>query len=512
MTGMLIAILALMAAVSLCALYLLLLPRLFPEQIRADEVFYLRTRDLWLLRICRYRKGGAPGEPVLLVHGMGANQNNFTQPENGCLVDYLRAKGYDCWTIDLRGCRSSAPPFERTRNDVRMEDFFMEDLPVLVQHILRTTGYANLHWIGHSMGGMLLYAFAQTHGGGQIASGVTLGSPIDFNDAAGKVPVWLIGFGALCPQLAGRIIRGIVPVMKGLHVAQVVFPINNRNLPETMNAGHFINMLEAPLPGLMRQVMHWLKNKEYKLLDGKLDVAAGLPDFPVPLLAFYAAQDPFIDPERALACFNSIKIEDKRSVLCSREAGFVEDYSHCDLAFSREAATEIFEPVAEWLEAHPCSRLLTYNTPENETAPEPEAALSKDSQPPKSAPSVIIGAEDAPTVLVREKPKTAPKPKAARKVAAKKKPAAAKKTSAAGKKAPAKKPAAKKKTAAKTAASKKAVKAGPADTSKSADSPVEGIEISPEALARAEAIRAARNQVFSEIESKLNDIGENPES
>lgn len=508
MIGSLIALLSVLAVIVLAIFYKLLLSALYPEKPRANEVYYLRTRDLWLLRVCRYRQEDSAGEPVLLVHGMGANQNNFVYPEDGCLVDYLSGKGYDCWTLDLRGCRSSEPPFERTRNEVRMEDFFMEDLPAVIQHILKTTQYSKLHWVGHSMGGMLLYAFVQAHGNAQIASGTTLGSPIDFNDAAGNVPTWLVGFGAAFPRLAGSIIRGIIPILKGLGVAQGIFPVNMRNLPVEMNAGHFIHMIEDPLPGLMRQVKYWIKNKEYKLDNGRLDIAEGMKDFSVPLLAFYAAVDPFINAQRALGVFNQIRIKDKHAYVCSRENGYVEDYSHCDLAFGKAAVSEIFDPVGKWLGEHPCSLPAAREksaTNVSAARVQAKAAAKKETASPavtKTAPPK----REAPAAKAPVKAKAATKPVPAKKPAVKKQPAAATKatpkTSApTGKKAAVAKKSA---TPAKRTASvkKTSVPAKPASEKEVA---VDGLELSPEALARAEAIRSARNRAFAEIDALLEE-------
>ncbi len=353
MIGILVAVIVVVGIALTIALYTLLLTSLYPESIRTNEIFYVRTNDLWKLRVCRYRKGRAAGEPVLLVHGMGANQNNFTCPEHGCLVDYLCEKGYDCWTVDLRGCRSSEAPFERTRDEVQMEDFFREDIPAVIAHILKVTNYAKVHWVGHSMGGMLLYAYALHTGADDIASGTTLGSPLDFSDAAGDVPTWLLVVAEKCPGVAGNFIRGIVPIVKTLRLGSSVFPINHKNLPNAITAGHFINMLENPLPALMRQVRHWIKTREYTLLDGRLDIAERIVDHPVPLLAFFAARDPFINVERARKWFDEIKTDDKKMVVCAREHGFSEDYNHCDLAFSKEAAKEIFAPVVQWMQAYP---------------------------------------------------------------------------------------------------------------------------------------------------------------
>jgi len=520
MIGILVAIVIIVGIALLIALYTLLLTSLYPETIRTNEVFFVRTDDLWMLRVCRYRKSRAAGEPVLLVHGMGANQNNFTSPENGCLVDYLRDKGYDCWTVDLRGCRSSQPPFERTRDDVRMEDFFRDDIPSVIAHILKVTNYSKLHWIGHSMGGMLLYAYALDTGGDEIASGVTLGSPIDFSDAAGEVPAWLLAFGEKFPVIAGNLIRGIVPIVKALQLGSCAFPINHKNLPDNITAGHFINMLEDPLPLLMRQVRHWLTMKEYKLADGSLDVTAQMPEFPVPLLAFFAAKDPFINVERAVQWFGNIKNRDKKAVVCSKEHGFAEDYSHCDLAFSKEADKEIFEPILQWLLAHPCPvRSALKEEAERVSAgaisDEKRAkilsgtaydhvTLSEGSVPETEAPDDSV--PDA-SMLPQPKEKNAQisKPAKKKKTPAKKKTAAAPKKAVTAKKTTVKKkktaPAAKK---ASPKAAHKKKSAAQKDKSVKGAAEAEAEEgPNPEALEKANKARAERNSVFSELMASL---------
>ncbi len=499
MTGIFITIAVLASAGVLIAVYLFLLPRLYPEKIRTNEVSYVRTGDLWLLRVCRYRKEAAPGEPVLLVHGMGANQNNFTSPPGGCLVDYLCEKGYDCWTLDLRGTRSSIAPFKHSRDEVRMEDFFMEDLPAVIQHIQKTTSVSKVHWIGHSMGGMLLYAFVQKHGGASLASGTALGAPIDFTDAAGNVPTGLVAFGGKHPRLAGTIIRGAIPLLKALRIGQSVFPVNMRNIPKTMSAAHFVNMIEDPLPELMRQVRTWITNKEYTLLDGSMDVSQGLSDFSAPLLAFYAAVDPFINAPRAMEFFATIKRKDKRAVVCSKEQGFAEDYNHCDLAFGREAAVEIFEPVHKWLKAHPCPAPGARR--KNPAAPPEEKPAAKVESPAQTAGTVVVLTEQSEKAApAKTKTKAPAKPKAKPKSTVKKTPV---------KSAPESKAAT---TAKKTAAPVKknapaAKKSGtlPARTGTvEQNAASDALEINPEALARAASIRAARNQTLSEIDSLLD--------
>lgn len=525
MVEMLVVIIVAAGIALLIGAYLSLLASLYPEKIRTNEVYQVRTEDLWTIRVCRYRKSRAPGEPVLLVHGMGANQNNFTSPPNGCLVDYLAEKGYDCWTLDLRGSKSSQPPFERTRNEVKMEDFFTKDIPAVIAFVQQTTHYDKVHWIGHSMGGMLLYAYAQSGSGDLIASGTTLGSPINFNDAANNMPLWVIRLGGKCPALSGSIIRGMIPIVKLLRLPFNIFPVNQRNLPPTLDAGQLMNMIEDPLPALMQQVVHWIKSGEYSLLDGTLDIAAGLSNFPIPLLAFYASKDPFIDADHALEFFNTIRLEDKKAIVCSKANGFVEDYSHCDLAFSKEADREIFEPILKWLTAHPAAmRVVTEEEMEQVSAtiisPQKRAHIlsgsayahlaDKETATPTVPNNDEAQAADRSISIAdesAEKKKAAPTPAPAKNKTAAKKTPAKKKT--ASKSAPTKK-----KTAApKSTAKKSSVKKKPLSSKKTAAKPVasqapakeseEGP--SPEERAYAERRRTAINDSFAELMATLDD-------
>lgn len=338
---------------AMIAAYWALLQSMCPESLRTSEVHTVLTHDLWKLRLCRYRKGRTEGEPVLLVHGFNANHHNFTSPEKGCLVDYLAERGYDCWAVDLRGCRSSEAPFERYFTDVMMDDYLRYDLPATIEYIRKTTGYNRVHWIGHSMGGALLYAYSQHFGTRHLASGVTLGAPIDFKGCPLWVPGLLVAFACRFPRLAGTILRGLVPFVFYLPIDLGLFPVNRRNLAKGMNSGHFITMLEAPPPQVTREMVFFLRNRVWRMLDDTLDVVAGFPGMSLPLLAVFGKRDPFISFEQGPDSIEKLSHPDKQVLLLSKENGCKHDYDHCDLAFGEEGRREVFAPIAKWLAEHP---------------------------------------------------------------------------------------------------------------------------------------------------------------
>jgi pimeloyl-ACP methyl ester carboxylesterase len=472
-----------------------LLAGLYPEKVRSQEVQTVVTSDVWRLRICRYRKGRIEGEPVLLVHGASVNHHNFTEPEGACLADYLAERGYDCWVLDLRGTRSSKPAFERGHLDTTMDDYLNYDIPAAIDHIRRATGYARVHYVGHSLGGMLLYAYAQQTGGGLIASAATLGAPIGFDGVRAKAGLAALPLIMKFPYLVGDAARGLVPFALLMRSSFGVFPTNMRNIAKGLGVQQLYNTIETPLPKVLRELAHMIERKVW-LMDGDtLDVKAGLNTITTPLLAIYGEKDPFIPKAEAERFFNALPSSDKQMLWCLKENGFAEDYGHCDLAFGREGAKEVFRPILEWFKAHPVKERISFDASMQETFVTPldreerEVILSGDSffgaraakylppadVKPEPEPEEIRPIEAAPELFrernialagVTEKKATAPAPKKKPKLpASTKKPAAPTKTKAAAKakgapaSAPEKKAAAPAKAKAKPAPAKKAVAA-----------------------------------------------------
>ncbi len=330
------------------------LAALFPEKIRTLEVAYVTTPDLWKLRLCRYRKEKSTGEPVLLVHGLNANQNNFTSPADACMADYLSERGYDCWTVDLRGTRSSRAPFAQGSNTVMFEDFVWRDLPATIDYIQKATGRAKIHYVGHSLGGLLLYAYVQAHGAEKIASGTTLGAPTRFSDVMPALPKFLVKMVLRFPWLAGEMLRCALPLAKLAGKGVSAFPINPSNIAPGMGVADFYPILADPAPLVHAQVFGWAERGEILLRQDSLNLTRGYASMKFPLLAIYAPDDPFVLLDTGKAFFADIQHSDKKMIVCSRENGCGEDYNHCDLAFGREGAREVFEPMMQWMKAHPC--------------------------------------------------------------------------------------------------------------------------------------------------------------
>src|SRR5689334_6562124 len=100
---------AVVAGAAIAALALLvyagfLAARYFHVARYPDEIHFARTKDEWRVAVSRYRPAKPIGaDPLLLVHGLGANRYNFDLSDRTSLARYLADAGYDVWVLELRG-------------------------------------------------------------------------------------------------------------------------------------------------------------------------------------------------------------------------------------------------------------------------------------------------------------------------------------------------------------------------------------------------------------------------
>lgn len=319
----------------------------------ADEIHTVTTSDLWRIRLCRYKPEEGQGQPVFMVHGFMANQFNFSMPEGESAADLLADAGYDCWLIDLRGCVSSTPPFGQSRNEPTIEDYVFKDIPAAIDYIRQKTGYTKVHWVGHSMGGMLLYAYGVACGTDKIATGITIGSPICFEGVRLRGMTPLVLFRHMPSSVFRGIQRLVILLSTRLHPKSRLVPVNWKNMNPRFDARAFSHVVEAPPIPVSKEMAFSAKHKVWRVKNDEVDVVAGLDKFNVPLFAIFGGGDPFVPLYTLEDFLKKFPAKDKKMLILSKENGHSADYSHVDLLFGRHATEEVFEPMADWLDAHP---------------------------------------------------------------------------------------------------------------------------------------------------------------
>ncbi len=431
MSPVFVAILVVLGLVFLFYGYFVLLLLRYREPIRADETYTVLTEDLWQIKLYRSRPAKGRGEPVFLCHSLSSNHLNFEIPAGESLVDVLTEAGYDCWSIDTRACRSAIAPSGTGKLSATLDDILLKDLPTALAYIQEKTGSKRVHWIGHSLGGMLLYAYVAKFGSDHIASGTTLGSPPGFKDM--QLPNRAV-LSAIVPFTFGIMsffFRGLIPFATVIHPKSKLVPINWDNVHPGLSNAELFYAAEMPMPRVGGQLNQWSSQGVWRMCADTLDVQERLPELDIPLFAIYGGSDPLATRKAGEAFVASLKTKDKKMIVLCKHDGYSANYSHLDLVFALNGRKEVYEPVAEWIAAHPMKSWRSGG-----------AAASRTRTRRKPTPSRAKAAAKKPAAKSTAKSKAKAKPARAAKAkpASKKKPAAKKSTA---------KPKAKKKPAAK---------------------------------------------------------------
>ena len=139
---------------------------------RKAELQRVMTEDGWDLALWHHQ---GDGPTVFCCHGMGANRFDFDYPRRSFSAG-LAAQGCDVWVVELRGAgRSRTPGFLGDWN-WSFDHYVDYDLPAAVDYVVKRTGTKGMHWIGHSLGGILGYAYLPKAPEGLFKSCTAVGS------------------------------------------------------------------------------------------------------------------------------------------------------------------------------------------------------------------------------------------------------------------------------------------------------------------------------------------------
>jgi pimeloyl-ACP methyl ester carboxylesterase len=414
--------------------YFLLLLLRYPDPVHADEVHTIPTEDVWQIRLCRRRPRGGKGEPILFCHSLSSNHLNFEIPRGESIVDVLSEAGYDCWTIDTRACRSAIPPRGTRKLSATLDDVLLKDLPAAVAFIKGKSGFDRVHWVGHSLGGMLLYAYVLKFGPDDIASAVTFGAPPGFKHTRLPSRKLLTTVAPFTYGLMLFFFRGLVPLATVIHPKTDLIPINWDNAHPKLTNAELFYAVEMPMPRIGGELSDWASKGVWRMCADTLDVQERLPELEVPLFAIFGGSDPLIPQEAAETFFKSLRTKDKTMAVLSKHNGYSANYSHIELVFALNGREEVFEPVLVWIQAHPIKA-------RHNRVPATPARKSTAARKSAAAPKTSAVKKAQAKSKVMPSPKAKPKAKAKPASAAKKKAAT---RPVVAKTKPKKKPAAKK--------------------------------------------------------------------
>lgn len=336
------------------------LSRLFREWYRVpdshDETHWVTAEDGWRLALHRIRpKDPDPDKrPVLLCHGFGANRFNFDFPERS-FARWLAERGYDCYVIELRGTGHSAKRrwFDPKRWDFHFPDFPEKDLPAAIEHVKKVTGRDRIHYVGHSMGGMSVYAYAQRPGADGLASITSVAGPCAFAHLSKMVPLTkLKPLLAPFPAIHTEALFGLfIPLIGRWLPGMIEDNYNPENMTALTLRRAAANLVSPTSRGLLFNFVHFVQTGHFRAPDG-WDYAEHFDGIEMPIFFIAGSVDKLCPPDCVESGYEAVSSKDKKYRLFGRSEGDRMDYGHGDIVIGETAADEVYPEILQWIEAH----------------------------------------------------------------------------------------------------------------------------------------------------------------
>lgn len=316
------------------------------------------TDDGWRIALHVYEASGAKARrhPVLLCHGLAANHMAFDTHAETSLARHLASRGYLALAVDLRGHGHSERP---TRGGERrfgwsFDDYLLFDLPAAIAYAKRASGAPAVHWIGHSMGGLLAYAHLARGGSRDFCSVTTIGSSLDYSGAKS-------GFHKLRPlrSLLDRIPFvpiGLLGRAMARFVGRVETPFQRFNVwPSNVDPEHWRQVsregFHAVSPAVMGQLASAMETGGLRSRDGSTAYLDGLAGATAPVLAIAGDRDAQCPPDAAERTLEALGSPRRELRVFGKSRGHGDHYGHFDLIIGRRARAEVFPCIDAWVDA-----------------------------------------------------------------------------------------------------------------------------------------------------------------
>jgi len=352
------------------------------------DYFYTQTDDGINLALRRYRlvnlAEDTDKDPVILCHGLGYNLLFWDLDKNVSLPRYLAQNGYDVWSLSLRGASPSSQPInsflrrvgrfnfnpqvlatlQKRLSDLKMLDWSVDnhikyDVPAAIRFVKQQTQHNQVHWIGHSMGGMIMCAYLGSTSPEEagVNSFVGVGVPmVVFAPLSNPMQFLLDSQAAL--GIGSRIMGSSSPATLGVIFGDLGTPMdklfyNTDNINEGVLRLLFLQAEEEISPSQFKQLINMVRTERFQSLDEKVDYASGLAQITTPTCFIAGTVDNMATTGAVRYAYRQIASEDKQFDLFGRVNSDRNDYGHNDLVIGKYAGKEVYPVIRKWLDQHP---------------------------------------------------------------------------------------------------------------------------------------------------------------
>ncbi|HPM77641.1 MAG TPA: alpha/beta fold hydrolase [bacterium] len=326
-----------------------------------DKISFAATDDGWRLGLLHFPPTGEPldTEPLVLCHGIITTSITYYQGDRYGLAPVLAALGYDVWLVNLRGRYPSDRPAANPEKNFgwTIDDYINHDLPAVLAHVLEKTGAKRVTWIGHSMGGMIVYAYQGTRDDARIARIIAIASPIRFADYCDELKDLARGLGrkfdrdsALRLRIAGRFYQPFSE--HRLFENYLLLVANLDNIDPVLWKRFVSDGVSDVSGGVLQHISACALDDSFKSFDGAIDYRRAMSNIQEPMLLLAGSVDKLGPATAVKPALDLVGSQDKTYREFGRANGQSVEYGHLDLVIGDHARREVDPVIIEWLRSH----------------------------------------------------------------------------------------------------------------------------------------------------------------
>jgi len=345
------------------------------------KTFYFDTEDNWRLAINHYpaHNNGFIHHnraPVILCHGLGYNGLFWALDDNINLAKYLSKKGFDVWVLSLRGSGFSTKPgisviknitesrpgefknvsFKPSVLDWNIDDYIKYDIPAALKFVTEQTGKPKVTWIGHSLGGMIMYAYLGSNNPDLLRSVAAIGSPIIIPQPPNQILSAFVNnrhlFKAFLIVNTRSGATGIAPFRKFIVTPDEILFFNGNNVKDE-TVKKLLSYVVEDLPvGVVDQIIKMIQTGVFMSADGSINYTDQIKNIDLPMLLVCGKADNLAPPESVRRVYHDIKSKDKTFIMFGTSNGYKKDYGHNDLVLGTISEKEVYPKIYNWLKSN----------------------------------------------------------------------------------------------------------------------------------------------------------------
>jgi len=245
-------------------------------------------------------------------------------------------------------------PFDIMKFGWTIDDHIHKDVPAIIDFVKEKSGFDKVYWIGHSMGGIIMYGYLETEKQSDIAGFIPISSMMvipqllspHLKTIANQKP--LLTASLLINTTVASQLRNFTLGTVKHPIEELLFERENMDMDVMFR--FFRVCIDDTSAGVVAQFSDSIRVGSIISSDRKYNYADNMRRINVPILIMGGSADGFVNKEALMAPYIRVSSRDKNIIIFSKENGYSTDYGHCDLLLGKNSEKEVYPVILEWLD------------------------------------------------------------------------------------------------------------------------------------------------------------------